>query len=242
MDTEINSRICKALSAFQSLSRILWHQHKIQTRTKIRVLNSVILSTLLYGLESSVLLEPFVRCFESFVVRCLWIILGISVKQKKRHTTIRKMAKQQRISSLLTQHCLRFLGHLSRMAEDRLPKRLLVSAPVGGKCTARGQKRRWSDLVVNDLKQCNLSRSWREQAQKRDSWRATIKHRVELLNKQAEDKEKAYKNEQKQRRQQCLVVSESALHCSHPGCSFQARNQAGLTNHQRQRHFTIQMI
>ena len=113
MDTEINSRICKALSAFQSLSHILWHQHKIQTRTKVRVLNSVILSTLLYGLESSVLLEPFVRCFESFVVRCLWIILGISVKQKKRHTTICKMAKQQRISSLLTQRCLRFLGHLS---------------------------------------------------------------------------------------------------------------------------------
>ena len=46
MDTEINSRICKASSAFQSLSRILWHQRKIQTRTKVRVLNSVILPTL----------------------------------------------------------------------------------------------------------------------------------------------------------------------------------------------------
>ena len=60
MDTEINSRICKASSAFQSLSCILWRQRKIQTRTKVRVLNSVTLPTLLYGLESSVLLEPFV--------------------------------------------------------------------------------------------------------------------------------------------------------------------------------------
>ena len=197
MDTEINSRICKASSAFQSLSRILWHQCKIQSRTKVRVLDSIILPTLLYGLESSVLLVPSVRRLESFVVRCLRIILGISVRQKKRHTTIRKMAKQQRISSLLTQRRLRFLGHLSRMSEDRLPKQLLVSAPVGGKRTAGGQKRRWSDLVSNDLKQCNLSRSWREQVQERDSWRATIRHRVELLNKQAEDKEKACKDEQK---------------------------------------------
>ena len=47
---------------------------------------------------------------------------------------------------------------------------------------------------------------------------------------------------QKRQRQQRLFVSESALHCNHPGCSFQARNQAGLTNHQRQRHFTIQII
>ena len=116
---------------FQKVSQ---SKKKIQTRTKVRV----ILSTLLYGLESSVLLEPFVRRLEFFVVRCLRIILGISVRQKKRHTTIRKMAKQQRISSLLTQRRLRFLGHLSRMSEDRLPKQLLVSAPVGGKRTAGG--------------------------------------------------------------------------------------------------------
>ena len=51
--------------------------------------------------------------------------------------------------------------------------------------------------MVNNLKQCNLSRNWREQAQKRDSWRATIRRRVEFLNKQAEDKEKSCKDEKK---------------------------------------------
>ena len=60
MDTEISSRICKASSAFQSLARILRYQRKIHTNTKVRVFNSIILSTLLYGLESIVLLEPFV--------------------------------------------------------------------------------------------------------------------------------------------------------------------------------------
>ena len=105
----------------------------------------------------------------TFVVCCLWIILGISVRQKKQHTTICKMAKQQRISSLLTQHRLRFLGYLSRMSEERLLKQLLLSAPVGDKHTAGGQKHQWSDLVAIDLKECNLSRSWREQAQECDS-------------------------------------------------------------------------
>ena len=82
MDTEINSKICKASSAFQSLSRILWHQCNIQTRTKVRVLNSIILPTMLYGLERTVLLEPSVCRLESFVVHCLRIILGISVRRK----------------------------------------------------------------------------------------------------------------------------------------------------------------
>ena len=61
MDIEVNSRISKASLAFRSLSRILWLQRKIQIATKIRILNSVILPTLLYGLESAVLLEPHIR-------------------------------------------------------------------------------------------------------------------------------------------------------------------------------------
>ena len=59
MATEISSRICKASSAFQSLYCILWHQHEIQTSTKIRVLNSITLPTLLCSLESTVLLKPY---------------------------------------------------------------------------------------------------------------------------------------------------------------------------------------
>ena len=154
MDKEISSRICKASTAFQSLSRILWYQRKIKTSTKVRVLNSVILPTLLYGLESTVLLEPHVRRLESFIIRCLRIILGVSVRQKKRHTTIRKMAKQQRISSILTQRRLRFLGHLSRMPDERLPKQLLASGPVGGKRSAGGQKRRWNERTSSNSATC----------------------------------------------------------------------------------------
>ena len=45
------------------------------------------------------------------------------------------------------------------MSNDRLPKQLLVSAPVGRKHTAGGQKCWWSDVVASDLKQCNLSES-----------------------------------------------------------------------------------
>ena len=61
----------------------------------ICILNSVILPTLLYGLESAVLLEPHIRRLESFLICCLRVILGIFIRKKKRHTTIRKMVKQR---------------------------------------------------------------------------------------------------------------------------------------------------
>ena len=142
MDAEVSSWICKTSSAFHSLSCILWCQRKIQTDTKVCILNSVILPILLYGLESTLLLEPHVHHLESFVICCLRIILGVSVRKKKHHITMCKMAIQLRISSILSQCHLCFLGHLSRMPEDQLPRQLLVCAPVDGKCSARGQKRR----------------------------------------------------------------------------------------------------
>ena len=139
LHTEINSRICKASHAFQSLSWILLYRRKINTSTKVCLLNSVILLTLLYGLECTVLLEHYVCRFESFLIHCLRII-GISVREQKRHTTIGKMAKQQGISSILLQRHLRFLGHLLRMSIDCLLKHLLVSVPVGCECAVGGQK------------------------------------------------------------------------------------------------------
>ena len=99
-----------------------------RSRPPPRILfSSVIILILLYGLESSVLLKSHIRRLQSFVIHCLRIIVGISIRQKKCHTTTRKMAKQQRISSILAQCCLRFLGHLSQMPDSCLPKQLFVS-------------------------------------------------------------------------------------------------------------------
>ena len=50
------------------------------------------------------------------------------------------------------------------MSNDRLPNRLLVSAPVGCKRNVE-QKRRWNDVVSGDFKQCGLLESWSEKAE-----------------------------------------------------------------------------
>ena len=142
MEAEIDSRICKTSEAFQSLSRILWYQRRIQTSSKLRILNSVILPTLFYGLESTVLLQPHVRRLESFVIQSFPIILGLTVRQKKRHTTISKMARKQRLSSILIQRRLHFLGHIVRMLEYRLLRQLLVSVSVIRKRAIVGQTSR----------------------------------------------------------------------------------------------------
>ena len=55
--SEVYARICKASKVFASLNCILWYQCKIKSHTKLRILKSIIIPTLL-GLECVVLLEP----------------------------------------------------------------------------------------------------------------------------------------------------------------------------------------
>ena len=236
LDAEVSTRITKASKAYGCLGRILWHQRKIKTSTKLSIFSSVVLSTLLYGLEAAVLLEPHVHRLQGFIMRCLRSILGVSLWDKKRNTTIRKTARLQRVSTMLTQRRLRLLGHILRMDEGHLPRKLLVCAPVHGKRSAGGQKKRWNDLVLEDLRQCDLTDDWKSLALNRSGWRSMVRAASQDINTSREALEKDRKDELKRRREARQTSSVPALLCSAVGCGFTASNYAGLVNHQRQKH------
>ena len=67
---------------------------------------------------------------------------------------IHEMAKQQQISSILIQHHLHFLGTSQGCLMP--PWRAGSLVPVDGKRSVGGQKRRWNDMVSNDLRLCNM--------------------------------------------------------------------------------------
>ena len=50
---------------------------------------------------------------------------------------------------------------------EPLPRQLLVSALTCGKCSVGGQKCRWNDLLVRDLKKFGLAEDWRRKAMDR---------------------------------------------------------------------------
>ena len=60
--------LSKASQAFGSLNQRLWLQKRIKTATKLCVLSSVIMPTLLSGVECTVLLEPEIHRIQSFVM------------------------------------------------------------------------------------------------------------------------------------------------------------------------------
>ena len=137
-------------------------------------------------LECTVLLEPEIHRIQSFVMRCLRIILSISIRDNKRNTSIRKAAKQQRVSSLLSQRRLRFAGHLVRMSGNRLPRKLLVCSLPSGRRSVGGHKCRWNDLLLRDLRKIGLGDDWKSKAMDRNEWKRIVRERVESVNKSEE--------------------------------------------------------
>jgi len=235
LDREVNMRISKASYTFRSLCKVLWCQRRLKILTKMRLFKSVVLSTLLYGSETWVPLANHIARLQGFITGCLRVILGVSRWDNMRNTDLRSKAGVDRVEVMILRRRLRWLGHLERMEDSRLPKCLLVSRPTVGKRSVGGQKRRWNDAVMEDLKKCDLLADWREVARERVAWRGVVKLSADTLNQQLEISEKERKDQRKNRREGEHPVSAPFV-CGEHGCPFVSTTKAGITNHKRQKH------
>ena len=86
-------------------------------------------------------------------------------------------------------------------------------------------------LVTSNSVTC-WNPGWRK-AEERNSWHSIIKHSAGHFNKKAEGKEKCLGDGRERLCEQRLIEAVSLLHCTHPGCSFQTFNKAGLISQQR---------
>nr|VZI09432.1 unnamed protein product [Spirometra erinaceieuropaei] len=71
---------------------------------------------------------------------------------------------------------LRWSGHLVRMDDERLPKRLFYGDVATGSRRQGGQIRRYKDTLKSSLKHLHINpTNWEELARDRPTWRRTVK-------------------------------------------------------------------
>lgn len=216
-----------------------------------------VLSTLLYAAETWTTYARHLRQLESFHMRCLRHILNIKWFQRLTNAQVRHKAHINfTISGLVRQRRLRWLGHVERRKDDRLPKQILHGW-VDGTRPFHRPKRRWTDCIVEDLESVHMywRNKWREECKNRVNWRQIVNTQVIAAARTKwekwEEKIRERRHEYQKRQQQNShrtnhtfnTPSNSSsssnvvdLTCGTNGCSFKAKNTSGLTRHRNCKH------
>ena len=231
LNAEVDARVNKVSIAFGCLNKLVWYQPAIKHSTMFQLFKAVILSVLLYGCESWAPLNHHIQRLNTFINRCIRTILGLSLFDKLRNTDLRRRANIERVETILQRRRLRWLGHIERMKNTRLPKQLLVSKFEEGKRPHGKQRQRWHDVMNADLKSLNMVSSWRTKALNRSQWRKEVNVKLNALNQFKEDKEKDKKDRKKEN--SATITDLKCLQCNKV-----CLNKTGLANHIRLSHTT----
>ena len=175
LDLELDQRIGKASTTLARLSQRVWNNKKLTINTKVAVYRACVLSTLLYASKTWTLYSKQEKRLSAFHMRCLRRILGVTWQDRVSNNEVLQQAKMVSMTTLLRQRRLRWLGHVCRMDEGRIPKDILYSELATGKRTAGRPHLRFRDVCKRDLKALEIDiDNWEELAQDRSKWRQTL--------------------------------------------------------------------
>ena len=142
----------------------------------------------------------------SFHLRSLRRILGISWRDKVPNTEVMDRAGLLTMYTLLRQCRMRWIGHVRRIEDGRIPKDILYGELAVGKRPRGHPQLRYKDVCKRDMRALEIDpKSWEDVAADRSSWRC-------LLHKQLKEGEEKITNEaiEKRTRRKEKTTTDSA--------------------------------
>ena len=202
----------------------------LMIHTNIAVYNAVVISTILYGCKTWVPYRRHIRLLESFHIRRLQLILGLSWWRKVTHSEIRSRVRIPSIKSMLLNRQLRWLGHVIRMPDGRLPQGVLYGQLRLGHRNIGGQKKRFKHHIKLILKKCNIQFNRLETlASNRATWRSTCAFGMSYFDAEY-DRAAALRHSRKhQHAPEVCSIPDSVHQCPH--CGRQCFSRIGVLSH-----------
>ena len=124
IDDEVTARTAKASVSFGRLRTNVLERNGIRLDTKLKVYKAVVLPTLLYARETCTVYHRHAKRPYHFHLSCLKKLLKIRWQDKIPDTEVLKKPKMQSVHTLLKLAQLRWTDHVTRMPDERLPKKV----------------------------------------------------------------------------------------------------------------------
>lgn len=175
VSSEIKRRIVAANRYYFGLQKHMKSRH-LTRRTKVLLYKTLIRPVLMYGSECWTISKGDEGALESFERKVLRRIYGPVCDNGewriRYNQELYDLYEDPNISKEIKTGRLRWAGHIQRMSEGDIPKRIMDGAPGGRRRVGR-PKLRWLDGVVKDASTIGI-RNWRNAAQHRQSWRQAL--------------------------------------------------------------------
>ena len=143
------------------------------------VYNACVISTLLYGSETWTTYAGQESRFNIFHLRSIRRILGISWLDIVTKADVLSRAGLPSMYTLLRQRRVRWLGHVCRMDDGRIPKYILYGELALGRRTTGHPHLRYKDVCVRNMKAVDIdTMSWEGLAADRRKWRSDLKQHL----------------------------------------------------------------
>ena len=235
----VEKRIAKASSTFGRLKASVWDRRGTKLKTKLKVYKAAVLPTLLYACETRTVYERHAqkkkkkkkKKLNRFHINCLRKLLKLKWKGRVPDTDVLEQAGTTSVRTFLQQPQLRWAGHISRMPDTRLPKRLLFGDLSNGKHPRGRPKLRLKDTLKVSLKNFDIDvKTWEDPAHNHSSWRSYV-HKGAASHKQIRISDAKEKRERQKSRVDSQAQTPAEHMCLVCGRSFRAR--IGLTGHSR---------
>jgi hypothetical protein len=234
LDDEIAYRVARASAAFGRLKERVWERPGLSIGTKLKVYRAVVLPSLLYACETWTPYSRHTKMLSAFHLRYLRSLLRIKWQDKVPDTEVLQRAKMESIHAMLLRSQLRWSGHVLRMDDSRLPKRLLYGELTVGKRSLGRPKKRYKDTLKEALKNCDITHTtWEQRAQNRPEWRSLVRQGVSRYEEQrTKNKQQSrLKRKERLRQQSSASAPTPSIPCPHCNRLFHAK--IGLISHLR---------
>nr|VZI34994.1 unnamed protein product [Spirometra erinaceieuropaei] len=176
IDDEVALWISKTSQTLSLIQNIIWHRHGLQLSTKMKMYKAVILPTLMYRTDTWTVYKKQVLRLSHLHLSCLLRILKLRWQDRIPDTDVLEQTGILSIYAVLRQPQLRWSGHLVRMDNEGLPKRLFYGDVTTGSRRQGGQIRRYKDILKTSLRRLQKNpANWKDIARVRPTWGRTVK-------------------------------------------------------------------
>ena len=181
-DGKTEREVCRRVQA----GAIAWKAVEVadlrtSKRLKGKVMSTCVTPAWLYGTETLALTELQQQRLQ--VCENNWVrkMARVTRADRRRMVELREETGVQRsLTERLVRSRLQWVGHVERMADDRLPKRAAELCEQGRR--RRGRPRlRWEDCVKRDVRKAGEEEDWKKKTRDRGGWKRLSYEAVKKL-------------------------------------------------------------